>query len=509
MPTLPARPNLGQLRRQAKELLRAAASGDPEALQRIGLVSDRVTLSTAQLALARGYGFASWRALKAEVDARTLDLAAQADAFCRASVGGDTARAVRMLHATPELARYSFATAVVVGDAARVRAELDRDPGLATRTDARTGWTALHAVSASRWHQAEPARAPGLLSVARLLLAAGADPVAKAPNGWSPLRCAIAASNSGPSNRDVVELLLERGAVPDDHDLYLAGFAHDRLELLELLLAHVADPREIVAQALAPPIGNDDAAAARLLLEAGADPSRHLDDDGRPLPIVWAAIRAGCSDELLDLLLVHHADPSTAGPDGRTPFRLATASGRADLVDVLRRHGAGNGTTAVDELLFACLRGAGDEARRLVDADPELLARLGDRDRAALVRAAGAGNAAGVALMLDLGFPLAARGDDGATALHAAAYSGRATTVRLLVDRGAETEARDTTWDSTPLVWAAVGSGEQRADPAADWEETVRILLEAGASTAGIAFGPDDPKQPSAEVAALLRSHGG
>ena len=30
----------------------------------------------------------------------------------------------------PELARYSFATAVILGDAGRVRTELGRDPGL-------------------------------------------------------------------------------------------------------------------------------------------------------------------------------------------------------------------------------------------------------------------------------------------------------------------------------------------------------------------------------------------
>jgi hypothetical protein len=32
-----------------------------------------------------------------------------------------------------EIARYSFATAVILGDAGRVRTELGRDPGLCTR----------------------------------------------------------------------------------------------------------------------------------------------------------------------------------------------------------------------------------------------------------------------------------------------------------------------------------------------------------------------------------------
>jgi uncharacterized protein len=59
MPQLPDRPDLDQLRRQARELQRAAASGDPRALDRVHAVSPRVTLSAAQLALARDYGFPS------------------------------------------------------------------------------------------------------------------------------------------------------------------------------------------------------------------------------------------------------------------------------------------------------------------------------------------------------------------------------------------------------------------------------------------------------------------
>jgi Ankyrin repeat len=230
-----------------------------------------------------------------------------------------------LLAETPAIAGYSFATAVILGDADRVTDELLRDPGLATRPDPRTGWTALHAACASRWHQLDPARTDGLLAVARLLLDAGANPTGQAPGrpgrgaGWRPLRCTIAVSNSGPSNRRVVELLLDRGAIPDDHDLYLAGFAHDRHQLLPLLLAHVPNVRELAEQALAAPISKGDSESARLFLEAGADPRRYRDDDGQPTPILWAAVRASCSTEFLELLLTHQADPNSAGTDGRTP----------------------------------------------------------------------------------------------------------------------------------------------------------------------------------------------
>ena len=70
MPQLPDRPDLAQLRRQARELQRAAAGGDPGARRRIQPVSAATTLSAAQLALAREYGFASWARLKEEAERR-------------------------------------------------------------------------------------------------------------------------------------------------------------------------------------------------------------------------------------------------------------------------------------------------------------------------------------------------------------------------------------------------------------------------------------------------------
>jgi uncharacterized protein DUF5990/uncharacterized protein DUF5655 len=70
MPQLPDHPHLAQLRRQARELLRAAAGGDAGAIRRVRQVSEKTTLSTAQLALAREYGFPSWPRLKDEAERR-------------------------------------------------------------------------------------------------------------------------------------------------------------------------------------------------------------------------------------------------------------------------------------------------------------------------------------------------------------------------------------------------------------------------------------------------------
>jgi ankyrin repeat protein len=245
-----------------------------------------------------------------------------------------------------------------------------------------------------------------------------------------------------------------------------------------------------------------------MLLTAGANPGRYRNCDGQPTWVLWAALQAGSERDLIELLLDHAADPNAAGPDGRTPHQLATAAGRTDIADLLLRHGAIDTATEADRFLSACRRADRVQAEQLLEDDPGLLGRLSDEERASIFRAAEQGDTAAVGLMLDLGFPLQTRGDNGGTPLHAAAYNGSPPTVRLLLDRGAEIEAHDTTWNDTPLGWAAVGSGERpRTNSAADWTETVRTLREHGASTTEISLGADDPKPPSPEVAELLQAH--
>jgi ankyrin repeat protein len=511
MSVLPVQPHLDHLRREARDLLRAARAGDATATARILALSDRLTLAAAQLAVARDYGFASWLKLKLEIQARADDMAKLADEFCQASIRDWTGRAERMLAARPELADYNLATAIVLGDVQKVRNAIAADPELATRPDPRTGWTALHAACASRWHQLDPSRADGLLAVARLLLDAGADPIAHPdaagrPSQWTPLRCAV----SGVSNPAITQLLLDRGAVPADSDLYLAGFADDH-QCLRMLLDRAAEVRAIARMALAAPISANDAEGVRLLLEAGADPGQYHDDNDRPCPAIYTAVQSDCTAEIVELLLVHGAEPALPGPGGRSPLALATSMGRADLAALLRQHGAADDASDADLFLSACLRADRASAERLLASEHDLLSQLtSEQQAAAMIRAAETGNAEAMRIMLDAGFPVGVRsGDQRSTALHAAAFAGSADVARLLIERGADVEARDGEWDDTPLGWSVVGSGFSPADnPSADWPATIGVLIDAGASLDGITLSPDDPKPPSPAVADLLRHHG-
>src|SRR5262245_41846852 len=72
--SLPARPSLESLRKQARRLARDIAAGDAGAIARARVQLPNVelplSLRNAQLVLAREYGFAGWQDLTAEVEKR-------------------------------------------------------------------------------------------------------------------------------------------------------------------------------------------------------------------------------------------------------------------------------------------------------------------------------------------------------------------------------------------------------------------------------------------------------
>ena len=82
---LPERPNLEQLKRQAKDLLRSARANDPAALARFRILAAFGGMSEADLArrtlalhdaqsvIAREHGFESWNVLRERVEELTLE----------------------------------------------------------------------------------------------------------------------------------------------------------------------------------------------------------------------------------------------------------------------------------------------------------------------------------------------------------------------------------------------------------------------------------------------------
>jgi ankyrin repeat protein len=428
--SLPDRPDLDQLRRQAKQLRRA----------------EGITLSAAQLRIARGLGFASWPKLKAAVESAGMDRPARALALVNASTTGRTGRALRLLAEDPGVARFDVRTAAVLGDL-----EFVRDARPADLDD-----TLIH-VCHSHWHRIDPARAPGLLDIATHLLDAGAN-----PNAENALYGASGVAN----NPAITRLLLERGADPNDGEsLYHSAYHAPDHRCLKLLLEHGAQVDG--SNALGAMLDTGDEEGLRLLLAAGGTPGEAMAG-----AILQHAIRRECTAATFEALLDAGADPDFAGCHPYPPIRMAVRLGRPDLVDLLLRHGAADNSTDVDRFVGACARADRAEAERLSGIP------LAAHDVEMIVFATEFERVAPVELMLDLGFPVnATRTGDGATPLHVAAYSGQVELVELLLARGADVHAVDTQWGSTPVQWATVGSEHHGGDePAGEWAAIINLL---------------------------------
>src|SRR5262245_11577027 len=184
---LPDRASLEYLKKLAKERLVALKTSDPSA-----------KLADAQLAVAREYGFASWRALKAELDRRREPNVAE---FLRACQIGDVNALRELLPIDPSLARERVAggttglhQATRHPDALRLLLEHGADPNLRdTGDDA----SALHFAAAN-----------GNLESVRILLDAGAD-----VHGAGDLHNGdVIGWAARPGNEAVIDLLLARGA---------------------------------------------------------------------------------------------------------------------------------------------------------------------------------------------------------------------------------------------------------------------------------------------------------
>ena len=100
-------PDIGQLKRQAKELLEAFIAGERDAVDEVsahyrGADAAKFALHDAQLVLARSYGFDSWPKLKAYVDGVTVAR------LCDAVERGDREAVRDMLRRRPEICNLEW-----------------------------------------------------------------------------------------------------------------------------------------------------------------------------------------------------------------------------------------------------------------------------------------------------------------------------------------------------------------------------------------------------------------
>jgi hypothetical protein len=298
MPDLPARPDLHQLRIQAKDLIKRARAGDAAAAARINVVSERLTLAAAQLALAREYGFASWARLKAEVKRRAF-------------LDNRDIRSLRALFAEqPQLAREK----------------------LEHWSDHPLGATPLGYVAMLRFDAPRlglPGEISGTAEVARLLIGAGA-PVEGAPDDCeTPL---ITAASYG--DADVARVLIEAGA---DIEAVAAenGAVPGCTALMHAAVFGNTNVVDVLVAAGAR-IGGIVQAAAAGELSGHLTPETPLADRLRALATAAAHGRLGVIDDLIA------AGTPVDVPDdhGRLPLAEAIEHRREEAADRLRAAGA-------------------------------------------------------------------------------------------------------------------------------------------------------------------------
>jgi uncharacterized protein len=164
--------------------------------------------------------------------------------------------------------------------------------------------------------------------------------------------------------------------------------------------------------------------------------------------------------QLAEWLLRRGANPNAApARDKRFPkrslYELALTERLPDMAELLASHGALRSTPALDEtdrFIEASFRLDREGARALLVAHPDYLA-----SPAALFEAAKRDRPDALALLLDLGFPLEIHDGTGKRVLHEAAASGAVRAAAFLVERGAEIDPRESSYNGTPIGWAAHG----------------------------------------------------
>jgi hypothetical protein len=225
MPNLPPQATLDLAHRHAKDLLRAAKGGDDNALARIRAVSDRLILASAQLALAREYGFPSWSKLKTEIERREI------------LNSRDLSRLAELLTARPELARSSMEHWC---DHKRV--------------------LPLSYIAMLRFDHGRlrlPRHLPGTGAVARALLDAGAPVDGDPGDSETPL---ITAASYG--DAEVARVLIEAGANLEAKSAPNSGGVPDSTALLHAAVFGMTDVLDLLVQAGAQVHSIEEAAAA-------------------------------------------------------------------------------------------------------------------------------------------------------------------------------------------------------------------------------------------------------
>jgi Ankyrin repeats (3 copies) len=455
---LPARPNLEQYKKQAKDLLKNSKAGDPEALRRMqeyhrsGKVrpdsprAHTLTLADAQFVIAREHGFDSWpkfvRQIAISSGENSLDAVWKSAED--AVVTGDLQTLERLLREHPQLLREQQPRSSWLGGLTP-----DYSAG-----DARTIIVRNH--DFENWDQ--------FVSYAVALK----DP----------------ASSVGRFER-AVDAIVSGDAVS------LERLLHQSPELIRMrslrrhhsMLLHYVGANGVEGfRQRTPP---NAVQIAQILLDAGADVDAVSDMYGggsTTLGLVATSIhpkQAGVLHPLIDVFLARGArvDAQGAG-NSHLLVNGCLANGRNDAAEFLAGRGAPldlEGAAGVGRL---------DVVRSFFNPDGSL------KDTATTAQmkdgftwACEYGRTEVVEYLLDRGIDAAELllRPHGQTGLHWAAHGGHLDTVKALLKRHAPVDVKDQRFGATPLGWALHGWNDASTEAEnARYYDVVALLVAAG-----------------------------
>lgn len=285
---LPPRPNLENFRKIAKGLVKSGK---------------HPTLTKAQFALARTYGFESWPKFAGHL---------------------------RDLARNSPVSRFEAAAdAIANGDAPTLRALLQADPSLVrARSTRRHQATLLNYVAANGVENYRQKTPPNIVELAAILLAAGADVNAPADvYGGGCATLELVATSVHPLRagvqQELLQTLLDRGAALHKPTLLTSCLANGRPQAAELLAARGA-PIDLPAAA---GLGHLD--TVRALFDS-ATPEHRRD------ALLWASEYG--RNSVVEFLIENGADLAAHRADGQTALHWAIVGAQLDTVKLLLRH---------------------------------------------------------------------------------------------------------------------------------------------------------------------------
>lgn len=458
--TLPEELSLDDIAEQAETFLNSVREGNVEEMQRVGPYfgdPEKIGLDEARLVLVREYGFSSWAEFARHLEnlhntnsnttiTESIELTTEqlANWFLDLVVvhyhpikdSGPVRfkQAHELLERHPVIRTANIYTAAAIGDAKQVEMWLQQSPELLNSQGGFFHWPPLM--------YAAYARLPGhsSLAAAQVLLQGGADPnpyyMWAGQYKFTALTGAFGEGEGGPVKQP-------------EHPEY-KRFCRELLE-------HGANAND--SQAAYNRCFTPDNTCLAMLIEFGLNSNDKnnwlLCEDDKLLPNpsetlqfhLIQAIRQGYF-ERVKLLVESKIDLEK--PDntyetrtkGKTPYEAAMIMGQEKIARYLAENGAvTNGLSPLSEFQSACCTGKTDQAKHLLENNPQLKQAAAQLQREMLCDAVKTGNRQALSSMIELGFDL--NDNSQRTPLHEAALNGDLDTVKFLIETGADPKLRD------------------------------------------------------------------